>query len=78
MLFSGWCHGKGVASVNATVPLIVNFLIHFRRDKDLSISMAKGYWSALNSVFALKGMDLASSREISMLLRSLLKSTRPE
>ena len=38
----------------------------------------KGYQSALNSVFALKGMDLPDSREISMLLRSFLKSARPE
>ena len=38
----------------------------------------KGYRSALNSVFAVKGMDLAASREISMLLRSFSKSARPE
>ena len=78
MLFCGWCRGRDVAPVNATVPVIVDFLVHLRRDKGLSVSAIKGYQSALNSVFALKGMYLAASREITMLLRSFLKSTRPE
>ena len=38
----------------------------------------KGYRSSLNSVFALKGMYLADSRPISMLIRSFSKSVRPE
>ena len=78
MLFCGWCCGRGVAPVNATVPLIVDFLVHLCRDKGLSVSAVKGYRSALNSVFALKGMDLADSRPISMLIRSFSKSVRPE
>ena len=78
MLFCGWCRGRGVAPVNTTVPLIVDFLIHLRRDKGLSVSAVKGYRSALNSVFALKGMDLADSRPVSMLLRSFSKFVRPE
>ena len=56
----------------------MDFLVHLRRDKGLFVSAVKGYRSALNSVFALKGMDLAASRPISMLLRSFLKSVRPE
>ena len=78
MLFCGWCRGRGVAPVNATIPLIMDFLAHLRRDKGLSISAVKCYQSALNSVFALKGMDLALSRPISMLIRSFSKSARPE
>ena len=78
MLFCGWCHGRGVASVNATVPLIMDFLVHLCRNKGLSVSAVKGYRSALNSVFALKGMDLADSHPISMLIRSFSKSVRPE
>ena len=66
MIFCGWCRGRGVAPVNATVPLIVDFLVHLRHDKGLSVSAVKGYRSALNSVFALKGMDLADSRPISV------------
>ena len=77
MLFCGWCRGRGVAPVNATFPLTVDFRGHLRSDKGLSVSVVKGYWSALNSVFALKGMDLADSRKISMLLRSFSKSARP-
>ena len=61
-IFCGWCRGKGVAPVNATVPVVVDFLIHLRHDKGLSVSAVKGYSSALNSVLALKGQDLASSR----------------
>ena len=78
MLFCGWCRGRGVGPVSATIPLIVDFLAHLRRDKGLSVLAVKGYRSALNSVFALKGMDLADSREISMLLRSFSKSARPK
>ena len=61
-IFCGWCRGRGVAPVNATVPVVVDFLIHLRHDKGLSVSAVKGYSSALNSVLALKGRDLASSR----------------
>ena len=71
-----WCRGRGVAPVNATVPVVVDFLIHLRHDKGLSVSAVKGYSSALNSVLALKGRDLASSREITM-LRSFLRSVDP-
>ena len=76
-IFCGWCRGRGVAPVNATVPVVVDFLIHLRHDKGLSTSAVKGYSSALNSVLALKGRDLASSREITMLLRSFSRSVNP-
>ena len=59
--------------VEATVPLIADFLIHFRRDKALSVTAVKGYRAAINSVLALKGVDLAQSRELSMLIRSFSK-----
>ena len=67
--FCGWCRGRGVAPVNATVPLIVDF-IYLRRDKDLSVSAIKGYRATLNSVLTLKILDLLTSRELSMLFRS--------
>ena len=76
--FCGWCRGRGVAPTNATVPLILDFLVHLHCDKGSSVSAVKGYRSALNSVFALKGMDLAGSRPISMLIGSFSKSVRPE
>ena len=55
-IFCGWCRGSGVAPVNATVPVVVDFLIHLCHDKGLSVSAVKGYCSALNSVLALKGL----------------------
>ena len=76
-IFCGWCRGRGVAPVNATVPVVVDFLIYLRQDKGLSVSAVKGYSSALNSVLALKGRDLASSREITRLLRSFARSVNP-
>ena len=60
------------------MPLIVDFLVHLRRDKGLSVSAVMSYRAALDSVFALKGMDLADSRTMSMLIRSFSKSVRPE
>ena len=74
MLFCRWCCGRGVALVNTTVLLIMDFLIHLCCDKGLSVSLVKGYRSALNLVFALKGLDL----EFFMFLRSFSKSARPE
>ena len=67
-----------MAPLHATVSVIADFLVFLRRDKGLSVAAVKGYRAALNSVFALKGMDLAESRELSMLLRSFSKSARPE
>ena len=68
---------KGRSPVNATVPVVVDFLIHLRQDKGLSVSAVKGYCSALNSVLALKGRDLAASREITTLFRSFSRSVNP-
>ena len=76
-ILCGWRRGRGVAPVNATVPVVVDFLIHLRHDKGLSFSAVKGYSSALNSVLALKGWGLASSWEIMMLLRSFSRSLDP-
>ena len=55
----------------------MDFLIHLRQDKGLSVFAVKGYCSALNSVLALKGRDLAASREITTLLRSFARSVNP-
>ena len=51
MLFCGWYRGRGVALVNATVLLIVNFLVHLRCDKGLSVSAVKG-WRNLGKFYA--------------------------
>ena len=44
---------------------------------DRVVSPPSGYCSALNSVLALKGRDLAASREITTLLRSFARSVNP-
>ena len=78
LAFCNWCRGRGVAPVSASVPLIVDFFRHLVRDKGLSVPAVRGYRASLNSVFALKGRDLAASREVSMLFRSFYKTARPE
>ena len=75
--FCGWCCGRGVTPVDATIPMIVDFLIHLRRDKSISLSALKGYRAAISSVLSLKGLDLANSRELTMLFRSFSKSCSP-
>ena len=72
--FCGWCRGRGVAPIDATISRIVDFLIHLPRDKGFSLSALKGYRSAINSVLALKGTDLTESRELTMLFQSFVKS----
>ena len=67
----------GRSSVVGVVEGALDFLIHLRHDKGLSVSAVKGHSSALNLVLALKGRDLASSREITMLLRSFSRSVDP-
>ena len=63
-MFCGWCRSRGVASVNATVPLVMDFLIHLRPDTGLFVSAVEGSSTALTSVLALKSWDLASSQEV--------------
>ena len=58
--------------------MIVDYLIHLREDKGFSLSARKGYRSTINSVFTLKGMDLANSKELLMLFRSFAKTCSPQ
>ena len=75
--FCGWCGGRGVTMIDATIPVIVDFLIHLRQDKGFSLLALKGYRATINSVLTLKGVDLANSKELSMLFRSFAKSCSP-
>ena len=76
--FCGWCHGRSITPIDATIPMIVDFLIHLREDKGFSLSALKGYRSTINSVFTLKGMDLANLKELSMLSCSFAKTCSPQ
>ena len=68
---------EGALLQSSPLSVVVDFLIYLRHDKGLSVSAVKGYSSALNLVLALKGRDLALSREITMLLRSFSRSVDP-
>ena len=76
--FCGWCRGRSITPIDVTIPVIVDFLIHLREDKDFSLSALKGYHSTINSVFTLKGVDLANSKQLSMLFRSFAKTCSPQ
>ena len=60
-VFCGWCRGRGVAPVNATVPVVVGFLIHLRQDKGLSVSAVKGYSSALKGTGRSEEVEISSN-----------------
>ena len=49
-----------------------------REDKGFSLSALKGYRFTINSVFTLKGMHLANSKEQSMLFHSFSKTCSPQ
>ena len=76
--FCRWCRGRSITPLDATISVIVDFLIHLREDKGFSLSALKGYRSAITSVFNLKGLDLANSKELYMLFRSLAKTCPPQ
>ena len=56
----------------------MDFIIHLREDKGFSLLALKGYRSTINLVFTLKGLDLANSKELSMLFRSFAKTCSPQ
>ena len=49
---------------------LVDFFVHLCWDKLLTILAVKEYQSSFNHDFALKGMDLCTSRELSILMKS--------
>ena len=56
----------------------MDFLVHICLDKGFSFSTVTDSWSALNSVFALKDLVWATSREIFLFLRNFSKAVEPE
>ena len=76
--FYRWCRGRSITPIDATIPVKVDFLIHLREDKGFSLSALKGYRSAITSVFNLKGLDLANSKELYMLFRNFAKTCSPQ
>ena len=76
-IFVEWCQEEQVPPDRVTIPQLARFFHHLRKDKQLSISAVEGYRAALNQVFTLKGMDLATSPEISLLFKHFRKTCPP-
>ena len=46
--FCSWCRERTVDPVQATPPLVAEFLLHLHAKKNLSISTIEGYWMAIS------------------------------
>ncbi|XP_068207439.1 uncharacterized protein [Palaemon carinicauda] len=76
-LFVKWCKDKKIEPLEASVPIIEDFLVHLRDKLAMSVPAIKGVRAALGQVFLLKGIDLGSSRHISMLIKAFEQSCPP-
>jgi hypothetical protein len=67
-VFSSWCVERGSDPLDATSPLVADFLC-FLRDKPLAISTIEGYRTALSKVLkAHKGLDIGKDTAITRLI----------
>ena len=55
-----WCCGQNLSPWKASIQQIVEFFLYLHHDLKLSVLMVMIYRKALNHVFSLAGMDLAS------------------
>ncbi|XP_068250378.1 uncharacterized protein [Palaemon carinicauda] len=76
-LFVKWCKDKKIEPLEASVPIIADFMVHLRDKLAISVPAIKGVRAALGQVFLLKGIDLGSSRHISMLIKAFEQSCPP-
>ena len=68
--FCSWCRGRTVNPLRATLPLIADFFVHLREQRQMSSSAIKGYRSALAPVFLHRGLDISSDPALSALFRN--------
>ena len=69
--FCTWCSARKEDPMQASVPVVANFLVHlFQRRPLLAVSTIRGYRSAIASTIP-KGYLITNSKEISSLLKSL-------
>ena len=68
-LFSTWCDQRKSDPVQASVPLIADFLLHLFRDKGLAPATIDGYRSAIAGALKHR-LDLGKSKELSALIAS--------
>ncbi|XP_068246677.1 uncharacterized protein [Palaemon carinicauda] len=75
--FVKWCATQNLQPLDIAVHNIADFLVHLRDDLGVSIPAIKGVRAALGQVFQLKGINLGTSRHISMLIRSFEQTCDP-
>ena len=75
--FLYWCHEWNIDLCKATITQIADFLVYLCQKLKLSIPAIKGHRSALNLVFSLADMDMATNRVISKMISSFEKSCLP-
>ena len=68
--FRQWCGQRGHTVSRPSSSKFADFLLHLRRTCGLSVSAVKGYKSMLNSVFSLKGFDLAEDPVLKNLVKA--------
>ena len=61
----------------ATIPQVAEFFLYLCQELGLSVLPVKDYWVALNHVFSLMAMDLASSSVILRMFHSFERSCPP-
>ncbi|XP_068201627.1 uncharacterized protein [Palaemon carinicauda] len=75
--FVKWCATQNLQPLDLAVHNIPDFLVHLRDDLGVSIPAIKGVRAALGQVFQLKGINLGTSRHISMHIRSFEQACDP-
>lgn len=76
-VYCDWRCRQGFSPLGTSIQRIADFLMFLWTEKLLSFSAIKGYTTALGLVLCLKDVDLTSSWEISMLLKSFEQSCSP-
>lgn len=69
-VYRRWCKERGHTVSKPTVQKIAQFLVHLRRECNLSTSTIKGYKAMLNGVFAYRGLDLNRELVLSRIVRA--------
>ena len=76
--FASWCHGQKTSPLKATIPLIADFLLHLRDEKNFTVSTIKGYRSAIALALKTVNTDVSSSPELTALLRAMAGEIPPK
>ena len=64
-----WCRDNGHTISNPMVQKVGDFLVHLRQVCHLLTSAIKGYKAMLNSIFAMRGLDLNKDQVLKDIIR---------